>query len=246
MKTDRAKHGSFFGVIRGHHELAARFWVVCGVSLLAWGCDAKNPDALPEWTPGDHDNQESPAAGQVDTSQRSAMPDLEKHGITDVVLATWKQNCVRCHGVIGRGDGPDGRALRPRDLSNPTWQRVALDSEIRRTIEKGRGKMPAFGHLPDETISGLIQLIRMLGPRAAGPDAESPGVSPSAASSAAPDTARATSPSDPPAAAQPTTEHHSPTERPTTESPAAEAADTTAAERRGGLPAPAGTSPAHP
>ncbi len=90
------------------------------------------------------------------------MPALEKHGIDDVILATWKQNCTPCHGLIGRGDGPRGRNLRPPDLTDPTWQERAIDSEIASTIKRGRGKMPAFGHLPDKTIQGLVRLVRML------------------------------------------------------------------------------------
>jgi len=117
---------------------------------------------MEEWTPADHKNSNKPAPGQVDVKKRAGMPNLEKHGITDVVLATWKQNCVTCHGTIGRGDGPQGRALRPPNLTDPKWQKVAIDSEIAFTIKKGRGRMPAFQHLPDETVVGLIRLIRML------------------------------------------------------------------------------------
>lgn len=118
---------------------------------------------LQEWTPADHDNQSTPQAGQVDTTQpRPGMPDLEKQGVTDVVLAAWKNNCVRCHGIIGRGDGPDGRVFNPPDLTNPRWQRVAIDSEIAHTIRKGRGKMPGFAQLPDSTVEGLVRLVRML------------------------------------------------------------------------------------
>jgi mono/diheme cytochrome c family protein len=123
---------------------------------------------LPEWTAQDHDHNNKPTSGQVDTEKRkAAMPDLTKNGINDVVLAAWKQNCIQCHGVIGRGDGPQGRSLRPPDFTNAGWQRTALDSEMEHTIKKGRGNMPAFGHLPDDTVRGLVNLIRMLNPNRA-------------------------------------------------------------------------------
>lgn len=132
--------------------------------LLSTGCDDQDSAGLPIWTPTDHDNQASPAAGQTDTTApRPRMPELEQHGIDDVVLATWKQNCTTCHGLIGRGDGPQGPMFRPPDLTSNAFQERAIDSEILYTIEKGRGRMPAFGHLPKDTIQGLLRLVRMLG-----------------------------------------------------------------------------------
>ena len=141
-------------------QLIALFFVS---TVVCAGCDRKDPDDLPEWTPSDHDNQTNPQPGQVDTNNpRPGMPSLAKYGITDVVLTTWKQSCVPCHGVIGRGDGPRGAALRPRDLTDPGWQRVAIDSEIAHTIKKGRGRMAGFPDLPDETVEGLVHLVRLL------------------------------------------------------------------------------------
>jgi mono/diheme cytochrome c family protein len=92
------------------------------------------------------------------------MPDLTRHGIDDVVLATWKQTCTPCHGLIGRGDGPQGAVLHPTDLTSAVWQGRAIDSEIAYTIHKGRGRMPGFAHIPDATVAGLVRLVRMLGP----------------------------------------------------------------------------------
>ena len=161
------------------------------VLLATTGCDKKNPGDLPEWSPADHDNQTNPQPGQVDTSKpKAGMPSLQEHGITDVVLATWKQNCVPCHGLIGRGDGPQGAALRPTDLTNPQWQRVAIDSEILHTIKNGRGRMPAFSSIPDETAQGLVRLVRMLNanpepaPEAQAGDAPAGAAAPSTAAPA--------------------------------------------------------------
>lgn len=143
--------------------------LLTALTLAVWlplgaGCDDQSAAALPIWSPTDHDNQASPAPGQTDTqAPRPRMPDLAQHGIDDVVLATWKQNCTTCHGLIGRGDGPQSAMFRPPDLTSSTFQERAIDSEIVNTIAKGRGRMPAFGHLPEDTIMGLMKLVRMLG-----------------------------------------------------------------------------------
>jgi len=155
-------------------------WLALGLLFLTPGCDDRAASALPLWTPADHDNVASPAAGQIDTeAPRPKMPDLSQHGIDDVVLATWKQNCTSCHGLIGRGDGPQSPMFRPPDLTQPELQEGASDDEILSAIAKGRGKMPAFGHLPEDTRKGLLRLVRMLGaPRpsatSAAPEAAAP------------------------------------------------------------------------
>ncbi len=164
----------------------ATLFVLLSAGLSA-GCDRVDAAALPEWSPADHTNQGNPTPNQVDTSKpRPGMPDLAKEGITDVVLATWKQSCTPCHGTIGRGDGPQARGLNPPDFTNPQWQKNAIDSEIAYALKKGRGQMPAFAHLPDDTVQGLIHLIRRLNSdrSAAGP---------------APTSSSATAPSQPPA-----------------------------------------------
>ena len=177
----------------------------CLLVATSLGCSRNDPQQLPEWTPADHDNQTEPKAGQVDVDNPApGMPSGEKLGLNDVVLATWKQNCVTCHGIIGRGDGPQAAATRPRDLSDPTWQRVTVDSEIIFAIKKGRGRMPAFAQIPDETLQGLVRLIRMLNaqPPAVPDTAAAPattGPSPgSSSNSAAPIASGATLPANHP------------------------------------------------
>jgi mono/diheme cytochrome c family protein len=167
-------------------SLSRHFWPFLLLSAVSLGaCDKKDPGALPEWSPADHDNQDKPEAGQVDTKNpRPGMPNLEQYGLNDLILATWKQNCVPCHGVIGRGDGPQSAVFRPTDLTNPEWQRVAIDSEIAHTIKKGRGRMPAFAQIPDETVTGLVRLVRML--NAGRVKEDEPTASPASSSTASP------------------------------------------------------------
>jgi mono/diheme cytochrome c family protein len=134
----------------------------------------------------------------VDTAERKAnMPDLTKQGIDDVVLAAWKQNCIPCHGVIGRGDGPQGRSLRPPDFTNPRWHRTAIDSEMAYAIQKGRGNMPAFAHLPEPTVQGLVKLVRMLNPDRVKDAAPAEGNEPAPSEEKAPATAPAPQPQAP-------------------------------------------------
>lgn len=144
---------------RSPHRLA--FFLVA--TLLLASCSEKDVSGLPEWSPADHTNQGSPNPGQIDTTQkRAGMEKLEAKGVTDVVLAAWRTNCVRCHGNAGQGDGPEGRMLRPPDMSDPVWQRTRIESEMKHAIQNGRGRMPAFAALPEKTVDGLVQLVRML------------------------------------------------------------------------------------
>lgn len=131
--------------------------VACWV-LLA--CEQAPPDLRP-WRPSDHDHAAEPNAGQSVPSNQSAGRDTGMHGIDEVVLAAWKQNCVRCHGVIGRGDGPQGALFRARDLTDPKWQASVTDAQIATVIRSGKGTMPGF-QLPDSTVAGLIRLLRLL------------------------------------------------------------------------------------
>jgi hypothetical protein len=157
--------------------LKRRLWATTAsfaLCLACLACEDKKRD-VPTWTPADHDNQAKPAPGQVDTkAPRPGMPNLEKHGINDVILATWKQSCMPCHGRIGQGDGPQGVALRPPNFTDARFQKVALDSEMEHAILRGRGRMPAFSHLPQETVRGLVQLVRLMGGRTPEGDSAAP------------------------------------------------------------------------
>lgn len=83
------------------------------------------------------------------------------HGLDDVTIVAWQQNCTSCHGALGRGDGPQGPMVHAADLSRPDWQATVSDDAIATTIRHGRGRMPAF-NLPDATIQSLVRLVRML------------------------------------------------------------------------------------
>lgn len=76
-------------------------------------------------------------------------------------MKAWIAQCVRCHGRVGAGDGPDGPASAARNLSDPAWQAATSDERIAEGIRRGRGLMPAFP-LPDDVVNGLVVLIRRM------------------------------------------------------------------------------------
>ncbi len=128
--------------------------------ILTSACESRAPD-LREWRASDHDHTQNPGADQVEGGP-DAGSELAQHGLNEVVLVAWEQNCVRCHGRFGRGDGPQGPMVRATDLTNPRWQTTATDEGIVKVIREGRGLMPAFP-LPETTLRGFVQLIRLLG-----------------------------------------------------------------------------------
>ena len=127
-------------------------------AALVSACNETPPD-LREWRPTDHDHTENPNADQVQvTDAGSSEPG---HGLDDVTIVAWQQNCTTCHGPLGRGDGPQGPMVHAADLSRSDWQASVTDDAIATTIQQGRGRMPGF-KLPDATIQRLVQLVRML------------------------------------------------------------------------------------
>jgi len=118
---------------------------------LGTGCDG-GAGEVREWRPNDHDNNQK--RGQVDGGDQDA-----------TIAVAYKQLCARCHGPTGRGDGPDGRMMRVPDLTRPAVQSGATDEQIAEVIRNGRNKMPPFGTLPPDVVSGLVRLVRELGGR---------------------------------------------------------------------------------
>jgi mono/diheme cytochrome c family protein len=119
---------------------------------------------------------------QVPAGASSPLP----MGLTEVSLMAWRNNCVTCHGKMGRGDGPQGPMVKARDLSDPAWQGSVTDAQIAESIVKGRGRMPAFA-LPTSTVDELVRLVRLIGrSRGATAPPSSAQATPSTSASATP------------------------------------------------------------
>ena len=133
--------------------------LLAALSLTSLACNDTPADLRP-WRVSDHDHTANPNADQVQVTDAGSA-EAANHGLDDVTIVAWQQNCTSCHGALGRGDGPQGQLLHAADLSRPDWQATVTDGAIASIIRTGRGKMPAF-NLPDATIGRLVALIRML------------------------------------------------------------------------------------
>lgn len=80
-------------------------------------------------------------------------------GTPALVEIAWRQQCVNCHGQIGKGDGPQGAMFKAADLTNPEWQGKVSDQDIANSIQNGKGRMPKFD-LPPDVVTGLVARIR--------------------------------------------------------------------------------------
>lgn len=99
----------------------------------------------------------------------------------DQVFST---RCATCHGTSGHGNGPAAQALKPkpRDYSDPAWQKSVTDQQIKKTIIEGGaavGKstlMAPNADLADKPaiLDGLVEIIRGFGKDGAAPSAGSP------------------------------------------------------------------------
>jgi mono/diheme cytochrome c family protein len=84
--------------------------------------------------------------------------------------AVFTTNCVPCHGVSGKGDGPIGLTLNPRpaDLTIHAVPGVHSDGQLFEWITNGfpGSVMPAFRTtLSDDDRWNLVNYIRTFAPR---------------------------------------------------------------------------------
>jgi mono/diheme cytochrome c family protein len=142
---------------------SVRLLALTGALGLGLGACNNAPSDLRVWRATDHDHTTNPGAAQVvGGPDAGPSPELAQAGLDEVTLVAWRQNCVRCHGALGRGDGPQGRMLNATDLTRRAYQEATDDTKIATTIRQGRGAMPPFP-LPDSTVESLVRLVRLLG-----------------------------------------------------------------------------------
>jgi cytochrome c6 len=80
----------------------------------------------------------------------------------DKSATLYKQKCAACHGADGKGDTPAGKSMKVRSFADPEVAKIS-DDDLAAAIEKGKGKMPAYGKSmkPDE-IKAMVAYVRSL------------------------------------------------------------------------------------
>ncbi len=125
-------------------------------SALLIGCDSASPD-LREWKPDDHDRAEETQQARLGRSAPAAS--ASANPTLTLVEVTWRNQCATCHGILGKGDGPQGALLRAPDLTLAEWQTKVTDQQIAQVIFNGKNRMPKF-ELPPDVVAGLVARIR--------------------------------------------------------------------------------------
>ncbi len=92
----------------------------------------------------------------------SLMPAQQK----DVKLF-FQRTCAACHGLDGSARGLNGQKLPGRVLSDARWQGGKKDSDLVKSILKGKGGMPSFqSQLSEEEVETLVaEVVRPLAAR---------------------------------------------------------------------------------
>lgn len=75
--------------------------------------------------------------------------------------------CARCHGSDGRGGVPAAEGQpAPRNFRDATFQAGNTDAQLAQAIKQGKGPMPPFGALFDDTQTALlVGYIRSFNPK---------------------------------------------------------------------------------
>lgn len=74
----------------------------------------------------------------------------------------FQQKCSICHGSNGKAATVMAKNLGAPDLTSEKVQSMK-DAEIKRTIEKGNGKMPAYGSvLGPAGVESMLKFVRSL------------------------------------------------------------------------------------
>ena len=117
---------------------------------------------------------EEPDAGAIAAPVASAAPGADEPAIDPAVMKKaqklYAERCASCHGDKGNGDGPGAFAIKPkpRDYTDPEWQKTVTDEELAKAIVKGGaavGKsymMPANYDLRSkpEVTAALVAMVR--------------------------------------------------------------------------------------
>ncbi|MGO8998767.1 MAG: c-type cytochrome [Polyangiaceae bacterium] len=96
-------------------------------------------------------------------------------GAEGQAVLIFKTRCSTCHGVDGKGNGPAAITLnpKPRNYTDPVWQKSVTDDHIREIIVKGGaalGKSPNMLANPDladkpDVVDALVKKVRSFAPQ---------------------------------------------------------------------------------
>lgn len=133
------------------------------VLFLVSGCgDADRSGERRTWLPTDH---QQPAEAEPDVNEPPTPETFAR-----AVAALYSAQCASCHGIEGRGDGPDAPEGGMADFTTSEYQDGQTDAQIADLIRVGRGEMPAYGgQLNDRGINALVGHIRGLRGEDGGP-----------------------------------------------------------------------------
>ena len=119
----------------------------------------------------------SPAAAPgATTAPAAAAADDTAGSPAEAQAATiFKTRCSTCHGMDGKGNGPASITLnpKPRNYTDPAWQKSVTDDHIREIIVKGGaalGKSPNMLANPDladkpDVVTALMKKVRSFAPQ---------------------------------------------------------------------------------
>jgi mono/diheme cytochrome c family protein len=70
--------------------------------------------------------------------------------------------CAKCHGSDGRGGVPAAEGLpAPSNFTDAAFQASRTDDQLKQAIKQGKGPMPPFGALFDDTqTANLVAYVR--------------------------------------------------------------------------------------
>jgi mono/diheme cytochrome c family protein len=98
-------------------------------------------------------------------------------GATAQAELIFKVRCSTCHGPDGKGNGPAAITLnpKPRNYTDPVWQKSVSDEHIAEIIVKGGaalGKSPNMLANPDlsdkpDVVAALVKKVRSFAPAGA-------------------------------------------------------------------------------
>jgi cytochrome c553 len=142
------------------------------VALVAFACSkSEGTDNAP---PPPRPTPVATAAATVDTSGGGGTA-------AEAQAATiFKARCSTCHGMDGKGNGAAAITLnpKPRNYTDPAWQKSVTDDHIREIIVKGGaalGKSPNMLANPDladkpDVVDALVKKVRSFAPQGATTD----------------------------------------------------------------------------